>query len=97
MEYVNHRSKLDNIYEQKNNCVRIRSKCNWYEYTENSSKKVFNFEKSRLAQNTIQNITKHGKSLTNHKTINQELFDFYKNLISKILTRPKMKLCNFQI
>ena len=31
LEYIVCRNKLDEIYEQKINGTRIRSKCNWYE------------------------------------------------------------------
>ena len=37
LEYIDCRNKLDNkIYEQKINGIRIRSKCDWYEYGEKS-------------------------------------------------------------
>ena len=36
-EYIDCRNELDKIYEQKINDMRIRSKCNWYEYGEKSS------------------------------------------------------------
>ena len=31
VEYIDCRNKLDKIYEQKINGIRIRSKCDWYE------------------------------------------------------------------
>ena len=37
-EYIDRRNKLDKTYEEKINGMRIRSKCNWYEYGEKSSK-----------------------------------------------------------
>ena len=33
-EYVSYKTKLDQLYEEKANGIRIRSKCNWYEYGE---------------------------------------------------------------
>ena len=60
-EYINCRNKLDKIYEQKSNGMRIRSKCDWHEYGEKSSKFFLNLEKSRPAQRTIWNITKDKK------------------------------------
>ena len=36
-EYIDCRNELDKIYEQKINDMRIRSKCDWYEYGEKSS------------------------------------------------------------
>ena len=72
-EYIDCRNKLDEIYEQKINGIRIRSKCYWYEYGEKFSKLFINLEKSRAAQNTIRNVTKDEKNLACHKMINQKL------------------------
>ena len=76
LEYIDCRNKLDKIYEQKINSIRIRSKCDWYEHGEKSSKFFLNLEKTRSTQCKIRNITKDKKNLTCHKKINQELFDF---------------------
>ena len=46
LEYVGCRNKLDKIYEQKINGIRIRSECDWYKYREKSSKFFLNLEKS---------------------------------------------------
>ena len=75
--------------------MRIRSKCDWYEYGEKSSKFFFNLEKSWASQSTIRNITKDKKSLTCHERINQELFDFNKNLFSENLNVSKNKIIQF--
>ena len=42
LKYIDFRNKLDKIYEQKINGTRIRSKCDWYEYSEKSSKFFLN-------------------------------------------------------
>ena len=47
MEYIDCRNKLDKIYEQNINGMRIISKCDWCEYGEKSSKFFLNLEKSR--------------------------------------------------
>ena len=61
MEYIDCRNKLDKIYEQKINGIRIRSKCDWYEYGEKSSKFFLNLEKTSATQSTLRNITKDKK------------------------------------
>ena len=61
LEYIDCRNKLDKIYEQKINGIRIRSICDWYEYGEKSSKFFLNLEKTRSTQSTIRNITKDKK------------------------------------
>ena len=44
-EYISCKSKLDQFYEEKANGIRIRSKCDWYEYGEKSTKFFLNLEK----------------------------------------------------
>ena len=95
MEYVGCRNKVDKIYEQKINDIRIRSECDWYEYREKSSKFFLNLEKSRAAQNTIRNITKDEKILDVIKELIKSFLTFIKTYFQKTLTCPRMKLCNF--
>ena len=95
LEYIDCRNKLDKIYEQKINGIRIRSKCDWYEHGKKSSKFFLNFEKTRSTQSTSRNITKDKKNLTCHKKINQELFDFYKGLFSENLKVSKNEIKQF--
>ena len=52
-EYTETDEKLDKIYQEKANGVRIRSKCNWYEHGEKSSKFFLNLEKFCAVQNQI--------------------------------------------
>ena len=47
---------IDKIYQEKTNGIRIRSKCNWYEHGEKSSKFFLNLEKSCAVQNQIRNV-----------------------------------------
>ena len=48
--------KIDKIYQEKTNGIRIRSKCDWYKHGEKSSKIFLNLEKSCIVQNQIWNI-----------------------------------------
>ena len=50
-EYLDCKSKLDEIYSKKADGVRIRSKCDWYK---SSGKSFFlNLEKTRASQDLI--------------------------------------------
>ena len=96
LKYIDCRNKLNKIYEQKINGIRIRSKCDWYEHGEKSSKLFLNLEKTRSTQSTIRNITKDKKNLTCHKKkLIKNFLIFIKAYFQKILTCPRMKLCNF--
>ena len=53
-EYIETYEKLDKIYQEKANGIRIRSKCNWYGHGEKSSKFFLNLEKSRVVQNKFE-------------------------------------------
>ena len=76
--------------------MRIGSKCHWYKYGEKSSKFFLNLEKSRAAQSTFRNITKDKKKLTYVvKELIKNFLTFIKAYFQKILTCPRIKLCNF--
>ena len=47
-EYLECKNRLENIYEEKANGIRIRSKCSWYEQGEKSSKNFLNLEFSQI-------------------------------------------------
>ena len=53
LEPIDCRNKLDKIYGQKINGIRIRSKYDWNEYGEKYSKFFRNLEKIRARQSTI--------------------------------------------
>ena len=42
---LNYKDKLQKIYEEKADGVRIRSECEWYEFEEKSSNFFLNLEK----------------------------------------------------
>ena len=83
LEYTETNEKLDKIYQEKINGIRIRSKCNWYEHGEKSSKFFLSLEKSRAVQNQIRNILIGNIEVNNQKDINNELYLYYKNLFNE--------------
>ena len=74
---------IDKIYQEKTNGIRIRSKCNWYEHGEKSSKFFLNLEKSCAVQNQIRNVLTDNIEINNQKDINNELYLYYKNLFNE--------------
>ena len=95
LEYIDCKNKSDKTYEQKINGIRIRSKCDWYEYGEKSSKFFLILKKRDLHKAQFEILQKIKKSLTCHKRINQELFDFYKGLFSENLNVSKNEIMQF--
>ena len=46
-EHNDCKTQLEQIYEKKTNGINIRSKCEWYQHGEKSSKFFLNLEKNR--------------------------------------------------
>ena len=88
-EYDECKNKLEQIYQEKVDGIRIRSKCDWYEYGEKSSKFFLNLEKNRATQNHIRTILSNEKEVDDQKEINNELYSFYKTLFSQKKQFPK--------
>ena len=82
-EFTEINKKLDKIYQEKTNGIRIKSKCAWYEHGEKTLKFFINLEKSRAVQNQIQNILIGNIEVNNQKDINNELYLYYKNLFNE--------------
>ena len=59
------KQKLKNIYIKKVNGITIRSKCNWYEIGEKSTKSFLNLEKYRANQGCLRTIIVNKKELNN--------------------------------
>ena len=94
-EYIECKNKLEQIYSEKANGIRIRSKCDWYEYGEKSSKFFLNLEKSRANQSKVRNICNNNNEITEQKVINQELFNYYKDLFTEKLKISKTDIHNY--
>ena len=79
-ECISCKSKLYQFYEEKENGIRIRSKCGWYEYGEKSTKFYLNLEKTRAHQNKTRNTLINRNEIADQKEVINELFAFYNNL-----------------
>ena len=96
IDYEICKGKLNEIYDDISNGIKIRSKCNCYEYGEKSSKFFLNLEKHRAAQNTVKKfLSTNDLEITNFEKISKELLYFYENLFKKKNTCTKEKLEQF--
>ena len=50
-QYNAYRGKINEIYDEISNGLKIRSKCNWYEFGEKSNKFFLTLEKCQATQN----------------------------------------------
>ena len=81
--YLDYKNKLEQVYEEKANGVKIRSRYEWYEFEEKSSKFFFNLEKQHTLLNQVRTVLCGEKEVTEKHRINQELEWFYKNLFTE--------------
>ena len=54
--YLECKNNLEQIYQEKANRIKIRTKCDWYEFGEKSSKFFLNLEKQHPLQNQVQTL-----------------------------------------
>ena len=94
-EYITFKSELDQLHDGKANGIRIRDKCDLYEYGQKSIKSLLNLKKIRAHQKKTRNILKNCKEITDQKDVNNESFDFYNNLFKSYKTRAKHEFAQF--
>ena len=77
------KNELEAIYDHIAEGIRIRSKCDWYEHGEKSTKFLLNLEKQRGAQNTIKKLIIDDTEVTDQTCILNHIKDFYEALFKK--------------
>ena len=93
--YIACKNKLDSIYEEKANGIKIRSKCNWYEQGEKSSKFFLNLEKKHAVQGQIRSLLVDEKEINEQDQINKHLLSFYDSLFSENIKKSKPDLIKY--
>ena len=68
--YLDYKNKLEQIYKEKANWVKIRSKCEWYEFEEKSTKFFLNLEKQHALLNQVRTLLCSEKEVTDKHKIN---------------------------
>ena len=74
---------LKEIYDNIAEGIRIRSRCQWYEEGEKSSKFFLNLEKFNGMQSQIRKIIVNDQEITNPNIILNEIRNFYESLFKK--------------
>ena len=82
-EYHKCKADLDKIYNNISEGVKIRSKCQWCEENEKSTKYFLNLEKKHAEKSTIRRLVTDKKDLIKHNDINNEIFSYFKSLFEK--------------
>ena len=77
--------ELDKIYGQKINSIRISSKCEWYEYGEESSKFFLIWKNLELHKGQFEILQNMKKALHAIKELMKNFLIFIKSYFQKIL------------
>ena len=98
-EDVYNESKIfyENLIQNRTNGAILRSRCNWYEDGEKSSKFFLNLEKRKAINSTVKKIIDKdsGKQLSESNEILAELHNFYSKLFTKKCTVSKFQCAKF--
>ena len=91
-EYNDCKTQLEQIYKMKTNGIKIRSKCEWYEHGEKSSKFFLNLQKSRAIQGQVGTVIYNNKETNDETEINNHIYSFFKYLYKETLSFPSNNL-----
>ena len=88
-EYINCKNKLDEVYDDIPEGIKVRSECQRYEKGEKSIKFFLNLEKTKGTQDTVKKLEINNKKIDNPVEINNELERIFENLFERKLRKTK--------
>ena len=88
------KNRLEEVYDDIAEGIKIRSKCQRYELGEKSTKFFLNLEKTKTTQGFVKKLEIDSKEIDNSVEINKELEGFFKNLFKRKLRKMK-HACNY--
>ena len=86
---------IEEIYDNIAEGIRIRSRCQWYEDGEKSSKFFLNLEKPNGTQGQIRNIVVNDHEITDPNKILNEIRNFYESLFKKSDSKSLSQINDF--
>ena len=96
--HIIYTKKFDSIYDHMAEGIRIRSKCDWHQHGEKSTKCFLNLEKKRGNQNQIRKLTIDEKEIDDDIEIFKKIGSFYETLFKsqsfKNVSEIEKFLCN---
>ena len=75
-EYDVCKQEFNTIYDEIGTGIKIRSRCNWYEFGEKSNKFFLILEKHWASHNTIKSLINDKKQISGIHDINSHIFSF---------------------
>ena len=94
-EYKTAKDELENFYDNIATGVKIRSKCDWYQYGEKSTKYFLNLEKQKAVNGTVKKIIKNDIEITDQLKIQHESRMFYEQLFKETICNANSKIVSF--
>ena len=88
-EYINCKNQLEEIYDDIAEGAEIKSKYQWYEEGEKSTKFFLNLNKRKATQGTVKKLEMDNKEIDNHVEINKELEKIFEDLFKSKLRKTK--------
>ena len=79
-QYGIYKNELNDIYNDISNGIKIRSKCDWYEFGEKSNKFFLNLE---ATQSVVRKVISNEQEITDISKINNHILQFYQNLFKE--------------
>ena len=94
-EYKNAEDELEHFYDNIPTGGKIRSKYDWYQYVQKSTKYFLNLEKQKAVNGTVKKIIKDHIEITDQQKIQHELRIFYEQLFEKNICNANSKMVSF--
>ena len=94
-DYAESKAFMESHFDKKTRGAILRSKCQYHEHNEKSSKFFLNLEKKKGENNVVKNLTKNNCDITDHKEILKELHQFYSTLFSRKINKSKSDCLTF--
>ena len=94
-EYKTAKDGLANFYGNIATGVKIRIKCDWYQYGKKSKKYFLNLEKQKAVNGTVKKIIKDYIEITDQLKIQHELRMFHEQLFKKTICSGNSKIVSF--
>ena len=94
-QYNVYRGKINKICDEISNDIKIRSKCDFYEFGEKSKKKILTKEKRQVTQNIVRKVLLNEQKITDLSKIDTHIYQSYQNLYMEKKNISEDSICNF--
>ena len=94
-QYNAYRRKINEIYDEISNGIKIRRKYDWYEFGEKSSKFFLTLEKRGATQNIVRKVLANEQEITDLSKINTHICQFYQHLYNEKQNLSEDTICKF--